>query len=184
MRKRVNVIVFTVIVGICTLALAHCTKPYRDQVREREFAAIESYLKAQKLNVWKYDDLYYAAEQPGDSLRTQDGDILELNFAIFALTRGKPLLIATNDTATARSNKLPPQAYDTIPLRAEIGKTKLIKGLELGLKNYAHLHGRAWLGIPSDLAFGTERFVRVPSNTPILCRIEVINATSERVIAE
>lgn len=184
MRERVNVVVFLAVVGIASLPLTHCTKPYRDQLREREFKAIETYLGAQKLNVWKYDDLYYAAEQPGDSLRTQDGDTMELYYALFALSGGKPVLLSTNDTASARIYNYPLKILDSSPLRVEIGKTPLIKGLELGLKSYAHLNGRAWLGIPSDLAFGGERFVRVPSNTPILCLIHVINATSERVIAE
>lgn len=184
MRARVNALIALKLFMGLSIALSNCSKPYRDQVRAREFNAIESYLASQNLNVWKYDDLYYAAAEPGDSLRSREGDVMELYYSLFALSGDKPTLLATNDTAAARIYKYPTHNFDSSPLRVELGKTPLIKGLEIGLKSYAHLHGRAWLGIPSDLAYGTERFVRAPSNTPILCLIHVISATSERVVAE
>lgn len=183
MHRRGSVLLFPLVLTALA-ALSFCTKPYRDQVREREFSAMETYLRSQKLTVWKYDDFRYAAVERGDSLNVQNGDVLELRYSLFALSSSKLALLATNDTATARIYQMPPQAFDSSLLRVEIGKTPLIKGLEVGIKNYAHLNGRAWLGIPSDLAYGRKRFGNVPSNTPILCQIQVVSATSERVPSE
>lgn len=185
MHKRGSVsLIPLVLAALAALSFSFCTRPYRDQVREREFSAIETYLRSQKLTVWKYDDFRYAVVEPGDSLNVQNGDALELRYSLFALSNSKLTLLATNDTATARTYQMPPQAFDSSLLRVEIGKTPLIKGLEVGIKNYAHLNGRAWLGIPSDLAYGRTRFGNVPSNTPILCLINVVSATSERVPSE
>lgn len=181
MRTRGSHFYAIALATCAVLTLTRCTKPYRDQERAQEFATMEAYFKSQKLNVWKYDNLYYVAEERGDSLRVQDGDVMELYYALFALSGGKPLLLATNDTASARLYQFPPQSVENAPLRVEIGKTPLFKGLEMGLKSYAHLNAWAWLGIPSEFAFGAKRFGRVPSNTPILCHINVVSATSERV---
>lgn len=179
MKNSISSVV--VMAAVFAVGVSACSKPYRDQVRQQEFTAIESYFTSQKLTVWKYDDARYAVVEPGDSINTREGDILTLYYSLFALSNGQLTLLSTNDTASARAYKLPAQAFSDEPLNVEIGTTPLIRGLELGLKNYAHLGGSAWIGIPSDLAFGRGRFGSVPANTPILCHISVVDATSERV---
>ena len=180
-QRKSNYILIIAVLAFTTMVAGGCTRPYRDQMREREFAAIESYFNSQKLTVWQSNDYRYAPVRLGDSLNVQNGDILELYYAFFALSGGKLDLLATNNDTVAQSYQQPIETQDDRPLRIEIGKTQLMKGFELGLKNYAQLNGVGWPGIPSDLAYGNSRFGRVAPNTPILCQIYIVSASSERV---
>lgn len=180
-QRKSSYILIIAVLAFTTMVAGGCTRPYRDQMREREFAVIESYFNSQKLTVWQSNDYRYAPVRLGDSLNVQNGDILELYYAFFALSGGKLDLLATNNDTVAQSYQQPIETQDDRPLRIEIGKTQLMKGFELGLKNYAQLNGVGWLGIPSDLAYGNSRFGRVAPNTPILCQIYIVSASSERV---
>lgn len=99
-----------------------------------------------------------------------------LYYALFA-PPGASRRSTTNDTALGAAYcPFLWQSVENASLRVEIGKTPLSRGLEMGLKCYAHLNAWAWLGIPSESAFPLRCCPgRAASNTPILCHINVVS---------
>ncbi|PID90850.1 MAG: hypothetical protein CSA97_00760 [Bacteroidetes bacterium] len=181
--------------------LPTCRKPYKDQIETQEMKALRTILRAKlaaeaaaeyKLikdekgkqippPIWSYDSVLYAPVIRGDSLDLADGEELTLYYALYAKINDKEVLLESNMATLMQKAKLVLTKTNTLPVIYTLGRTASIEGLSIAYSHFAHGQGKAWIGIPSRLAYGSRAIGIVPKNTPLYAYVEFIGYSGERI---
>lgn len=129
MRKVLDILLYTVIVAL----LCCCTKQDRENTIIGQEAAIDNYLSTlQGVELVRAGGSNRAVVTMGiDGTEAAKGDSLYIRYAGYIFSNGKGQLFTTNDQDVAQKFSFPIQEA---PMKIKLGKTELVKGLELGLE--------------------------------------------------
>ncbi len=186
---------------LCLPLLATCRKPYQDQIEEQEMKNLRAILAAKLREepaaeykqrkdpegktipppIWTRDSVLYAPIVRGDSLDLADGQQLTLYYALYARVNGKEVLLESNILPLMQKAKLVATERNTLPVVYTLGRTGSIEGLRIAYSQLAHGRGRAWVGIPSRLAYGSRAVGVVPGDTPLYAYVEFIAYSGKRI---
>lgn len=108
-----------------------CTKQDRENIIIGQEAEIDKYLSSlQGAEIIRNGGSNRAVINFGDGSQAASGDSLYIRYAGYTFYNGKGSLFVTNDSTVAQKNGFPMQSA---PEKIKLGKTELVKGLELGL---------------------------------------------------
>lgn len=145
--------------------------------REEEKQRIVNFLKKKGDTLWEADGICYCPKTVGDTLHLEEGSELQILYTLYALTSKGAVMLSSNIAEDIEQAKLSTHNPNTqAPLPITLGTTPLLKGIDKGLRLFAHQHGNGWLGIPSEYGYGARSMGHVPRNSPLVCYIECVQA--------
>ncbi len=148
-----------------------CKKSLEDDKKFAEEALIEKYLTLKKLGYTKVNGVYHVVVDTSAQAIIEKGNMVSFWYKGYNLS-GK--VFDTNIKAVALSAKLDTAVRTMNPIRIEVGKGKLIKGLDLGMLQLKKGE-KAILLFPSTLGYGDNSLGPLDPWTSLIFDIQVID---------
>ncbi len=167
MKKILNLI------SIVALAIlfSFCTKQDRENTIIGQEADIDKYLSSlQGAEIVRNGGSNRAIINLGlDGTQAAPGDSLYIRYAGYTFSNGKGTLFVTNDPDVAAENNFPMQVT---PEKIELGKSALVKGLELGL-NGVKQGEYCYIVFSAKYGYGNTTVANIPKLTPLFFEVWV-----------
>lgn len=141
--------------------------------------AIEKYISSNDIEYTLQSGVYVQTlnadrEDYSTSKVVAKGDRIVVNFALFEFTSGFGGLFYTNVKSIVGANSgLNTQYWDFTPKELTLGAIDLVRGLDLGLID-KRVGDSVHLFMPAVLGYGTEYNGVIPSNTPLVWAVKII----------
>lgn len=161
-----------------------CRKPYEEEVELRQMQGLRRMLQSKGDCVWVHDSVAYAPVKGahGDSLVLEDGETLTVRYVLYGEQMGKLQMLASNIPSAIEEGGLGEVFKKEGDWEYEIGgEDGVVEGLRIAFEHFAHADGKAWIGIPSRLAYGRSAVGVVTPNTALVCYVEFVGYTGRRV---
>lgn len=131
MRFMKKIVSYTIAISLLML-FSNCTKQDRENTIINQEASIDSYLSGLSTHetVRNGGSNRAVIDLGREGTAAAAGDSLYIRYAGYIFSNGKGDLFVTNDSTVAKAKNFPLQES---PLGIKLGKTSLVKGLELGL---------------------------------------------------
>lgn len=143
-----------------------------DELKVAETAKMDKYITGSKHTFTKTaSGIYYDINQPGAGAKLVKGDTAVINYTGKLITEK---IFDTSVEAIARSNKTYTSDRQYKPLRIAVGAGSVIAGWEEGLQ-LLNKGAKATMVIPSSLAYGEKGSGPVPSYSPIIFDMELLD---------
>lgn len=167
MRKTLEILLLTLSAAL----LCCCTKQDRENSIISQEAAIDSYLSSlQGVEIVRKGGSNRAVVTMGvDGTEASKGDSLYIRYAGYTFSSGKGPLFATNDQSVAQSAGFPVQEA---PMKIKLGKTELVKGLELGLEGVKEGE-HCYIVFSAKYGFNNTPVANIPKLSPLFYEIWV-----------
>lgn len=161
------------IISILALGLifSFCTKQDRENTIINQEADIDKYLSSlQGAEIIRNGGSNRAVISLGtEGIQAAPGDSLYIRYAGYTFSNGKGTLFVTNDPEIAANNKFPLQES---PEKIELGRTPLVKGLELGL-NGVKQGEYCYIVFSAKYGYNNTTVANIPKLTPLFFEVWV-----------
>jgi len=152
--------------------ITSCDNSHENDKRYEEEKSIESYINSKKWTYTKENDVYHVAQSQSYGYEVNYGDTILFWYKGYTV-KSPVLVFDTNIKSAAIEAKLDTVVRKFEPVRAVVGSTPLLKGLNYGLL-LCRENQKATILFPSNLGYGDSYVGPVMPWSPLAFDVEVI----------
>lgn len=152
--------------------ITSCDNSLENDKRYEEEKSIESYINSKKWTYTKENDVYHVAQSQSYGYEVNYGDTILFWYKGYTV-KSPVLVFDTNIKSAAIEAKLDTVVRKFEPVRAVVGSTPLLKGLNYGLL-LCRENQKATILFPSNLGFGDSYVGPVMPWSPLAFDVEII----------
>jgi len=152
--------------------ITSCDNSLENDKRYEEEKSIESYINSKKWTYTKGNDVYHVAQSQSYGYEVNYGDTILFWYKGYTV-KSPVLVFDTNIKSAAIEAKLDTVVRKFEPVRAVVGSTPLLKGLNYGLL-LCRENQKATILFPSNLGYGDSYVGPVMPWSPLAFDVEVI----------